>query len=100
MLQISSDKSWITLKTAYPKKGLNNYNVRALNEWANTNRADPWLVAVAKAKGHTLITFERSNYALGTSTSSHPKIPDVAAFFNVKCKNLFYMMRALKFNFK
>ena len=75
------------------------YNDKALNEWADNKCADTWLIAVAKAKGYTLVTFERSNNSLGTSTSSDPKIPDVALVFQVKCVSLYDMMRSLKFTF-
>jgi hypothetical protein len=52
--------------------GIKLYNERALQEWADNNCADGWLVAVAKAKGHTLITYERPNGSLGTSSSGDP----------------------------
>jgi hypothetical protein len=80
--------------------GVRLYSDKALNEWADNSRADAWLVAVAKAKGYTLITFERPNSSLGTSTSAHPKIPDVASAFDVRYGSLYDMMRGLGFAFK
>jgi hypothetical protein len=80
--------------------GTSLYNDKALNEWADNSRADAWLVAAAKAKGYTLVTFERPNSSLGTSISAHPKIPDVASEFGVKYGSLYDMMRKLGFAFK
>jgi len=80
--------------------GTHLYNEKALREWADNDRADGWLIATAKAESYTLISFEKPNSALGTSASSHPKIPDVAAALSVECRNLYDMMRALGFTFK
>lgn len=74
------------------------YRPAALTEWAKANVADPWLIAVAKAKGYTIITFEESNKGLNPRNPSKiAKIPDVAREFNVKTGNLFYMMRLFGF---
>lgn len=74
------------------------YKIDALTEWAKGNVADPWLIAAAKAKGYTIITFETSNQGLNArNPSKNAKIPDVANVFGVKTKNLFYMMRELGF---
>ena len=75
------------------------YNSKALAEWSDNNRADAWIVAASIANGYNLVTFERSNSSLGTSLTSHPKIPDIAAHFGVKCVNLYEMMRDLGFKF-
>ena len=75
------------------------YNSKALTEWSDNNRADAWLVAASIANGYNLVTFERPNSSLGTRLTSHPKIPDVAAHFGVKCVNLYEMMRDLGFKF-
>ena len=74
------------------------YKIAALNEWAKVNVADPWLIAAAKVKGYTIITFEGSNKGLNSRNPSKiAKIPDVAKEFNVKTENLFYMMRVFRF---
>jgi len=80
------------IQNSVSSSGAKLYNDKALQEWANNNRADAWLIAIARAKGYTLITFERPNSALGTSASGHPKIPDVATAFNIKCGSLYEMM--------
>ncbi len=73
------------------------YNEKALAEWSDNNRG---IVAAAMTLGHTVVTFEQPNRALGTSVTSHPKIPDVCSHFDVKCVSLYSMMRALGFSFK
>ncbi|MDR1532175.1 MAG: DUF4411 family protein [Clostridiales bacterium] len=75
------------------------YNSKALAEWSDNNRADAWLVATAMAFGYKLVTFERPNNSLGTTLSSHLKIPAVAGNFGVKCCSLYEMMRDLAFKF-
>ena len=75
------------------------YNSKALAEWSDNNRADAWLVAASMANGQKLVTFERPNSSLGTSLTSHPKIPDVAAHFGIECVSLYEMMRDLGFKF-
>ena len=75
------------------------YNNKALAEWADNYRADAWLVAAAMANNYKIVTFERPNTSLGTSVTSHPKIPDVATNFGVACVNLYEMMRDLEFKF-
>lgn len=56
--------------------------------------ADPWVIAYAKAMGGRVVTFEKSE-----PYSNRPKIPDVAAKFNVKCINLWDMLTELKASF-
>jgi len=75
------------------------YNHRALAEWSDNKRADAWLVAAAMAYNYKIVTFERPNGSLGTNITSHPKIPDVAKNFGVKCISLYEMMRDLGFKF-
>lgn len=75
------------------------YNSKALAEWSDNNRADAWLVAAAMAFKYTLVTFERPNNSLGTNKTSHPKIPDIAAIFDINCIDLYTMMRELSFIF-
>lgn len=77
----------------------NCYKPSALAEWAKGNVADPWIIATAKAKEYTIITFEEPNKGLNSrNPSKDAKIPDVASSFNVKTENLYYLMRALGFS--
>jgi hypothetical protein len=75
------------------------YNDKALAEWSDNNRADAWLIAAAMTFGRSVVTFEQPNYSLGTYVCAHPKIPDICSDFNVKCNDLFNMMRSLEFSF-
>ena len=76
----------------------NCYTPSALAEWAKDSIADPWLIAAAKAKGFTIITFEKPNKGLNSRNPSKiAKIPDIASTFDVKTENLYYMMRVLGF---
>lgn len=72
------------------------YKESALMEWSRENVADPWLIAAAKAKGYTLITWEVSAGVRSiVNKSRNAKIYDVCDNMNVPCKNLYYMMRRL-----
>ena len=72
------------------------YTERALNAWAQTDSADPWLVAAAAARGFTIITDEASAGTMSAKTPSRiAKIPDVARHFGVNTQSLYYMMRKL-----
>ena len=74
------------------------YKDTALNDWANINSADPWLVATAKVNNYTIVSFETPNKGLNAANpSKRPKIPDIAADFDVEVVDLFAMMRALGF---
>lgn len=72
------------------------YKEQALQTWAPSQIADPWLIAAAAVNNYTIITFEVSSGGLSVKTpNKNAKIPDVAKAFGVKTQNLFYMMRAL-----
>lgn len=76
------------------------YKPNALSEWSRMDVADPWLIAAASEYSYTLITQEA---AVGKNLNPKnkcniAKIPDVCSPFQVKCKDLFYMMRQLSFN--
>jgi hypothetical protein len=74
------------------------YQEAALHEWSKGSVADPWLIATAADKGYTIITFEKPVPGLSAKNpSKRPKIPDVAAGFDVQTRDLFYLMRQLKF---
>lgn len=72
------------------------YKDSALEIWAQTNVADPWLIASAAAQGYTLVTEEHGTGVLSTKNKQKvAKIPDVAERFEVKTINVFEMMRRL-----
>ncbi|MCL1804005.1 MAG: DUF4411 family protein [Eubacteriaceae bacterium] len=87
------------IQNAVSLEGKSLYNERALYKWADINCADA-IVAAAKAKGYTIISFEQPDNALGSSISGKPRIPDVAKAFGVPYSTLFSMMRTLGFSFK
>jgi hypothetical protein len=72
------------------------YSPIALNTWAQGDKADPWIISAAMAHNYTAVTFEISNQSLNVNQpAKNAKIPDVCRHFNVKCKDLFYMMHKL-----
>ncbi|MCL2289251.1 MAG: DUF4411 family protein [Bacteroidetes bacterium] len=73
----------------------------ALFDWASDKTADAWLIAAAITYSCTVITFEISNASLNDKQPTRDvKIPDICKQFNVKCENLYYMMRHLGFKRK
>lgn len=54
-------------------------------------RADSWLIAYAMAQGGTVVTHE-----VPSSSKSKIKIPDVCKEHNIKCLNLFEMLKQEK----
>lgn len=79
-------------------QGSGLYQEKALAAWSQAHIADPWLIATARTYGFTIITLEKSNGGLKAQNKvGSAKIPDVCNAFDVQCKDLFYMMRALSF---
>lgn len=72
------------------------YSDKALSAWSQDTVADPWLIAVAKARGYTIVTLEGKHSSLSEHRpTSKIKIPDVATDFDVETMHLFEMMREL-----
>ncbi len=72
------------------------YKVDAVTNWSRQEIADAWIIAAASVHNLTLITQEKPNGGLNTSNKARDaKIPDICKQFNVKCEDLFYMMRQL-----
>ena len=53
-------------------------------------KADPWVIAYAKAYGGKVVTFESSK-----PLQKKPKIPDVAELFDVKCIDIWDVLDEL-----
>lgn len=53
--------------------------------WAHERIADPWLIAIAKHEGYTLVTSEQAdvNFNVKGHTSKNAKIPDIARELHV-----------------
>jgi len=76
------------------------YNENALKSWAGSGIADPWLIAAAKARDYTIITFEQAINPLPKSKTGKIRIPDVCKNFGVRFQNLYYMLNEMGFSFK
>lgn len=74
------------------------YKHRALAEWAQSNIADPWLVAVACKCGYKIVTFETPVALNKSGLCGRPKIPNACIEFHTQYINLFEMMRELEFH--
>lgn len=71
------------------------YQEAALKEWSRNTVADPWLIAVANVKKIPIVTFENASVANKNQPTKSPKIPTVAANFDVRTCSLFDMMKEL-----
>jgi len=74
-----------------------HYNRHAIDEFMKEDNADTWLIAFAltKQSKFEIVTFERDN----KKQKEKIPIPNVCKKFDIKCCDLFEMMRRLKFNF-
>ncbi|MFL2121486.1 DUF4411 family protein [Marinilactibacillus psychrotolerans] len=70
------------------------YQQKSYDLWADFEKADPWLIAIALTYGYTIVTMEVRNTSLssGSPTSKEPKIPDVCDALGVECINLYDLM--------
>ncbi|MCP1714506.1 putative nucleic acid-binding protein [Methanocalculus alkaliphilus] len=66
------------------------------NKYRFLEKADPWLIATAMAKGYTVVTHE-SKAGGGTKKV---KIPNICEIFDVKYTNIFEVMKAKKVKLK
>lgn len=66
------------------------------NKYRFLEKADPWLIATAMAKGYTVVTHE-SKAGDGTKKV---KIPNICEVFGVDYTNLFEVMKAKKVKLK
>jgi hypothetical protein len=71
------------------------FSEKALHVWADASVADPWLIATAAVYGYTIVTFEKFVNVNKNNPSKAPKIPNIAAKFNVSTTDLFQMMKEL-----
>ncbi|PNZ41435.1 DUF4411 family protein [Staphylococcus simulans] len=54
--------------------------------WGDVSIADPWLIAIAKREGYTIVTNENRSVNLSTSQPSKAsKIPDICDDLNIEC---------------
>ncbi|HIA3652971.1 MULTISPECIES: DUF4411 family protein [Enterococcus] len=69
----------------------------AAREWSDVKVADPWLIAVAKTYGYTIVSFEKRMSISSRNPTKRAKIPNICDDFGIKYCNLFDMMKVLKF---
>lgn len=84
----------VSVQSAYAEviawvEGNDQYSRAAKQQFVSG--ADPWLIAVAIAKGYVLVTYEVS----APESKALIKLPDVARNFNVKCIPPYVMLRQL-----
>lgn len=74
------------------------YKQKSYHEWAKFEKADPWLIAIAKTHDYTIVTMEEpiGNLSKKHPTSKEPRIPDVCAALGVECINLYDLMHEKK----
>ena len=74
------------------------YSDFAKREWFRLEHADPWLVAVARAGGYKIITFETKKGASPKGQGlSAVRIPNVCEDLEIECLSLFDVLRELRF---
>lgn len=72
-----------------------HYTNSAIQEFLETELADPWLVAFAMSNNLTIVTYEKSE----PNRKNRIKIPEVCNQFNVRYINTIEMLRELNENF-
>ena len=88
-----NDVEVITNYQTMANKIFNNQQYSPPNKQKFFSGADPWLVASAEIYNGTVVTFEE----MPGANSKKIKIPDVCQQMNVRCMDLYEMMRAVKF---
>ncbi|WPY97660.1 DUF4411 family protein [Christiangramia sp. OXR-203] len=73
----------------------NHFNERAIQEFLETDLADPWLVAYAMENDLTIVTYEVSQ----PDRKNRVKIPEVCNQFGVEYVDTIKMMRELQESF-
>lgn len=88
---ISADEDVMTQYAATQRwaNSIPSYKPEALQDFAI--KADAYLIATAKAKGLTLVTYEKSS----PSSQNRVMIPDVCAALGVRCCDLNTILREL-----
>lgn len=72
------------------------YKASAYDKWAQSNVADPWLIAAAISNHYTLVTMEVPLRGISKKNQGKTaKLPNIAEVFDVKWIDLFTMMRRL-----
>lgn len=72
-----------------------HYTNNAIQEFLETDLADPWLVAFAMSNHWTIVTYEKSE----PNRKNRIKIPEVCNHFNIRYINTIEMLRELNEGF-
>jgi len=72
-----------------------HYTTAAIQEFLETDLADPWLIAFAMSNNWTIVTYEKSE----PNRKNRIKIPEVCNQFGVRYINTIEMLRELNENF-
>ena len=72
-----------------------HYTDNAIQEFSETDLADPWLIAFAMSNDWTIVTYEKSE----PNRKNKIKIPEVCNQFDVRYINTIEMLRELNENF-
>lgn len=67
--------------------------------WSENEKADPWLIAMAKANNYVVVSHERKKpmMSIVRPSSREPKITTVAEHFDVKVITIYQMLDELNF---
>lgn len=67
--------------------------------WSESSKADPWLIATAKAHDFVIVSHERSRPKMnvGRPSSKEPKITTVASHFKIEVITIYNMLEKLNF---
>jgi hypothetical protein len=72
-----------------------HYTPTAVEEFLQTDLADPWIIALAMNKNWTIVTYEKSQ----PERKNKIKIPEVCNHFNIRHIDTIQMFRELKERF-
>lgn len=72
-----------------------HYTTNAIQEFLETDLADPWLIAFAMSNNWTIVTYEKSE----PNRKNRIKMPEVCNQFGVRYINTIEMLRELNENF-
>jgi len=72
-----------------------HYTSNAIQEFLETDLADPWLIAFAMSNNWTIVTYEKSQ----PERKNRIKIPEVCNHFNIRYINTIQMFRELNERF-
>jgi hypothetical protein len=89
---ISTDRPDVIYHYVAMQKWVQQRDYKDFAKAAFAQKADAWVIAYAKAAGHTVVTLEKS----APDSRKSVKIPDVCSAFGVKSVGTFEMLRTLK----